>query len=73
MLRDFPTLAHQSATLRKLRLDLGVSQAFLATVVHVNTRSWQKWEAGERSMHLAFYDLLRRRLIELGYIKPERT
>lgn len=46
------------------------SQAEAAAVVHVDLRSWQKWEGGERQMHPAFFELFliktrqRRRMIE---------
>ncbi|RGE41315.1 XRE family transcriptional regulator [Comamonas testosteroni] len=35
----------------------GLTHAAAAVLVHANTRSWQKWEAGEREMHPAFWEL----------------
>lgn len=35
----------------------GLTLAAAAALVHANTRSWQKWEAGERAMHPAFWEL----------------
>lgn len=43
--------------IRQARKDAGLSQSAAADIVHANLRSWQKWEAGERSMHLAFWEL----------------
>lgn len=35
----------------------GLTQSAAAALVHANLRSWQKWEAGERAMHPAFWEL----------------
>lgn len=35
----------------------GLTQSAAAALVHANLRSWQKWEAGERAMHTAFWEL----------------
>lgn len=37
--------------------DLSVSQA--AALIHTTPRSWLNWEAGERPMHPAFWELVR--------------
>lgn len=39
------------------RKSLGLSQSAAAAVVHADMRSWQRWEAGDRKMHLAFWTL----------------
>ena len=36
----------------------GLSQTEAATLVHVAFRTWQQWEAGDRRMHPAFWELL---------------
>lgn len=41
----------------------GLTQSAAAALVHANLRSWQKWEAGERAMHPAFWELF---LIKMG-------
>lgn len=35
----------------------GLTQSAAAALVHANLRSWQRWEAGERAMHPAFWEL----------------
>ena len=35
----------------------GLTQSAAAALVHANLRSWQKWGAGERAMHPAFWEL----------------
>lgn len=39
------------------RVAAGLTHAAAAALVHANIRSWQKWEAGERDMHPAFWEL----------------
>lgn len=43
------------------RMGLGVTEAqkHCAALVHVDQRSWQKWELDERRMHPAFWELFR--------------
>lgn len=43
--------------IRTARQAAGLTLAAAAALVHANTRSWQKWEAGERAMHPAFWEL----------------
>jgi DNA-binding transcriptional regulator YiaG len=48
--------------LKSLRESLGLTQKEAASLVHVDSRTWQKWEASEelknhRKIHLAFYEL----------------
>lgn len=45
------------AQVKKAREAAGQTQAEAAKMVHVDLRSWQKWEAGDRKMHPAFWDL----------------
>ncbi|KVU15676.1 hypothetical protein WK62_27755 [Burkholderia ubonensis] len=51
------------AELRAIRLSLSLTQPEAAKVVHVDTRTWQKWEGGERGMHPAYLELF---LIKTG-------
>lgn len=37
----------------------GLTQTAAATLVHSTCRSWQKWEAGDRRMHPAMWELFR--------------
>lgn len=50
------------AEIRAARERTGLTQAQAADLLHVDLRSWQKWEGGERSMHPAFWELLRLKL-----------
>lgn len=43
--------------IRTARHAAGLTHAAAAALVHANLRSWQKWEAGERAMHPAFWEL----------------
>lgn len=53
-----PPVINPSATeIRKARAEAGLTQAQAAAMVHANLRSWQKWEAGDREMHPAFWEL----------------
>lgn len=50
-----------NAELKALRIQLGLSQADAAEMVHVSMRCWQYWEAGERAINqsaLALFILL---------------
>ncbi len=46
-----------SDEIRAGREAAGLTQSAAAALVHANLRSWQKWEAGERAMHPAFWEL----------------
>jgi len=39
----------------------GLTQAASAQIVHCSLNSWQKWEAGERRMHPAMWELYLRK------------
>ncbi|WP_201314582.1 helix-turn-helix domain-containing protein [Dyella sp. EPa41] len=41
----------------KARAAARLSQAEAAATVHVDLRTWQRWEAGDRAMHAAFFEL----------------
>ena len=43
--------------IKQARLNAGLTQKQCADMVHVNIRSWQKWEGGERPMNLAAWEL----------------
>ncbi|HJV73152.1 MAG TPA: helix-turn-helix domain-containing protein [Noviherbaspirillum sp.] len=40
----------------------GLSQTAAATLLHTTCRTWQQWEAGDRRMHPAFWELFRRKV-----------
>ena len=44
---------------REFRRTRELSAAQAAALVHVTANAWQKWEAGDRPMHPAFWELAR--------------
>ncbi|KAA1015986.1 helix-turn-helix domain-containing protein [Paraburkholderia panacisoli] len=42
---------------RAAREAAGLTQAAAGALVHVDLRSWQRWESGERGMNLAYWEL----------------
>ena len=47
------------AAIRAAREAAGLTQPQAAALVHTDTRSWRRWELGERAMHPAFWELFR--------------
>ena len=45
--------------IRDWRRDRGLSASEAAALVHSTGRAWQRWEAGERRMHPAMWELAR--------------
>jgi putative transcriptional regulator len=43
--------------LRSARENAGLSQTDAAALVHASLRGWQQWEAGDRRMHPAMWEL----------------
>ena len=41
------------------RLAVGLCQTAAAELVHVSCRAWQQWEADDRKMHPAFWELFK--------------
>lgn len=39
------------------RSAVGLSQTAAGALVHTTCRTWQQWEAGDRRMHPAFWEL----------------
>jgi transcriptional regulator with XRE-family HTH domain len=56
------------ATLKAIRLELKQTQESMARLLGINTRSYQKWEGGERGVNLTMEQvvLLDRHLATLG-------
>lgn len=44
-----------------LRQRLGLTQAQAADLVHSSERTWQQWEAADRRMHPALWELFQRK------------
>jgi DNA-binding transcriptional regulator YiaG len=41
----------------KARKRLGITQSEAGKMLHTTCRVWQQWEAGDRRMHPAFWEL----------------
>lgn len=48
---------------REAREVAGLSQTEAGALVHTTCRTWQQWEAGDRRMHPAFWELFRIKLL----------
>ena len=45
--------------IRAARAIAGLSQTQAAALIYCTLRAWQEWEAGNRRMHPAFWELFR--------------
>lgn len=43
-----------------------LTQTQAADLVHTTVRVWQQWEAGDRAMHPAFWELFRSKVLPQG-------
>ena len=44
------------------RVAAGLTQTEAAALLYTTCRVWQQWEAGDRRMHPAFWDLFQRKI-----------
>lgn len=51
--------------IRAARTAAGLSQSAAAELVHSKLRTWQQWEAGDRKMHPALWELFRLKIATL--------
>lgn len=58
------------AEIRAARAESGLSQTAAARVIYCTLRGWQEWEAGNRRMHPAMWELWR---IKVGIAKQEKA
>ena len=49
-------------SIKQLRILAGITQSQAAAMLHTTSRVWQQWEAGDRGMHGAFWELFRIKL-----------
>lgn len=47
------------SAIKEIRSEIGISQTAAAALVHTTCRTWQQWEAGDRRMHPAFWELFK--------------
>lgn len=45
--------------IRQARERAGLTQTHAAALIHTTDRVWRQWEAGDRQMHPAFWELFR--------------
>lgn len=50
-------LAAREAIQARLGIGITAAQDWCAAAVHTKRRPWQQWEAGDRAMHPAFWEL----------------
>ncbi len=50
-------MAARKAVQARLGIGITAAQDWCAAAVHTKRRPWQQWEAGDRSMHPAFWEL----------------
>lgn len=54
------------AEVKAARESAGLTQEGAAKLIHCTLRGWQEWEAGNRKMHPAFWELFRIKLGKTG-------
>lgn len=52
--------------IRAAREAAGLTQTAAALMVHTSCRVWQQWEAGDRRMHPAMWELFRMKVLRAG-------
>lgn len=55
----------EPADIKEARETALLSQTAAASLIYAACRTWQQWEAGERRMHPAFWELFRIKLSEI--------
>lgn len=60
--RDSPARNPTPVEIREAREAAGLSQTAAAETIYCSLRGWQEWEAGNRKMHPAFWELWRLKL-----------
>ena len=59
------------AEVRAAREAAGLSQTAAGALVHTTCRTWQQWEAGDRRMHPAFWELFQIKVAQKRRIKTK--
>lgn len=54
------------ADIQRARASAQLTQAAAGALVHTTSRVWRQWEAGDRHMHPAFWELFRLKLTTGG-------
>lgn len=61
--------APSAEQIQAARLKAGLTQSQCAALVHVDLRSWRRWELAERQINLAAWELF---LLRTGQIRLEK-
>jgi DNA-binding transcriptional regulator YiaG len=59
--------AFRAKAQERYKLNITEAQDWCAKALHTSRRTWQQWEYGERSMHPAFWELVK---IKFNTLKP---
>jgi len=62
--RDNPARNPTPEAIRAARKEADLTQTAAGALLYTTCRVWQQWEAGDRRMHPAFFDLFLRKRFE---------
>ena len=65
MVKHYKDPSPDPETIRDWRRENELSASAAAELVHTSQRSWLQWEAGDRKMHPAFWELAQLKLLFL--------
>lgn len=65
--REFPNPS--PADIRAARKAAGMTQPVAGALLHSSSRAWQQWEAGDRRMHPALWELFTMKLERLASLQ----
>lgn len=54
-----PAANPSPSDIKSARTAAGLTQTAAGAILHTSCRVWQQWEAGDRRMHPAFWELFR--------------
>lgn len=55
------TASPTPSDIRAARQSAGLTQTDAGALIHCSANTWYQWEAGERNMHAAFWELFQRK------------
>lgn len=64
--RSSPARNPRPVEIRAAREAAGLTQTAAAALIYCQLRAWQQWEAGDRQMHPAFWELWRAKASSLA-------
>jgi DNA-binding transcriptional regulator YiaG len=57
--------------IKEARANAGITQKNAAEILHTSIRAYQQWEAGDRAMHPAFWELFLVKLERINCLKDQ--